>query len=117
MVPLASGLIAGEAICGLLWAGVIALSFAQQPWLQSAAAFATRIKSAQIFDHPAYLAGVVVMALLAALMMAASTPCTNENSSAEAVLRYCGSTTFETIGSTQPEKPIEANSPKTSQMP
>ncbi len=65
----ASGLIAGEAICGLLWAGVIALSFSQQPWLHTAAAFATRIKSAQIFEHPAYLGGVIVMALLAALMI------------------------------------------------
>jgi len=65
----ASGLIAGEAICGLLWAGVIALSFAQQPWLQTAAAFATRIKSAQIFEHPAYVGGMIVMALLAALMI------------------------------------------------
>jgi hypothetical protein len=65
----ASGLIAGEAICGLLWAGVIALSFSQQPWLHTAAAFAARIKSAQIFEHPAYLGGVIVMALLAALMI------------------------------------------------
>src|SRR5580704_17833776 len=65
----ASGLIAGEAICGLLWAGVIALSYAQQPWLHTAAAFAARIKSAQIFEHPAYLGGMIVMALLAALMI------------------------------------------------
>ena len=65
----ASGLIAGEAICGLLWAGVIALSFAQQPWLHLASAWAARIKTAQIFDHPLYLSGIVVMALLAALMI------------------------------------------------
>ncbi len=65
----ASGLIAGEAICGLLWAGVIAMSFAQQPWLHAAAAFAARVKSAQIFEHPAYLGGMIVMALLAALMI------------------------------------------------
>jgi uncharacterized membrane protein len=65
----ASGLIAGEAICGLLWAGVIALSFAQQPWLHTAAAVAARIKGAQIFEHPAYLGGIIVMALLAALMI------------------------------------------------
>src|SRR5580698_3270221 len=65
----ASGLIAGEAICGLIWAGVVALSFAQQPWLHTAAAWAERIKAAQIFDHPAYLAGMVVMALLAGLMI------------------------------------------------
>jgi threonine/homoserine/homoserine lactone efflux protein len=65
----ASGLIAGEAICGLLWAGVIALSFAEQPWLHAAAGLAARIKAAQIFAHPAYLAGIVVMALLAGLMI------------------------------------------------
>src|SRR3984957_8824280 len=65
----ASGLIAGEAICGLLWAGVIALSFAQQPWLQVASAWATRIKATQIFEHPLYLGGIVVMALLAGLMI------------------------------------------------
>jgi hypothetical protein len=65
----ASGLIAGEAICGLLWAGVIALSYAQQPWLRIASVWATRIKSAQIFEHPLYLSGIVVMALLAGLMI------------------------------------------------
>jgi putative OPT family oligopeptide transporter len=65
----ASGLIAGEAICGLLWAGVIALSYAQQPWLHLASAWATRIKAAQIFAHPLYLSGMVVMALLAGLMI------------------------------------------------
>ena len=65
----ASGLIAGEAICGLLWAGVIALSYAQQPWLHLASAWATRVKSAQIFEHPLYLSGIVVMALLAGLMI------------------------------------------------
>ncbi|MFZ0815011.1 MAG: oligopeptide transporter, OPT family [Candidatus Sulfotelmatobacter sp.] len=65
----ASGLIAGESVFGLLWAGFIALSFAHQSWLSSAAAWASRITSAQIFDHPLYLAGMVVMALLAALMI------------------------------------------------
>jgi putative OPT family oligopeptide transporter len=65
----ASGLIAGESVFGLLWAGFIALSFAHQSWLASAAAWASRITSAQIFDHPLYLAGMVVMALLAALMI------------------------------------------------
>jgi hypothetical protein len=65
----ASGLIAGEAICGLLWAGVIALSYAQQSWLQWAAAWATRIKAAQIFEHPLYIGGIVVMTLLAVLMI------------------------------------------------
>jgi uncharacterized oligopeptide transporter (OPT) family protein len=50
----ASGLIAGEAILGLLWAG-----------LQFAPAWARP----QIFDHPSYLAGVGVMVALAALMI------------------------------------------------
>ena len=65
----ASGLIAGESVFGLLWAGFIALSFAHQSWLSSAAAWAARITSAQIFEHPLYLVGIVVMALLAALMI------------------------------------------------
>jgi putative OPT family oligopeptide transporter len=65
----ASGLIAGESVFGLLWAGFIALSFAHQSWLSSAAAWAARITSAQIFEHPLYLVGMVVMALLAALMI------------------------------------------------
>jgi putative OPT family oligopeptide transporter len=65
----ASGLIAGESVFGLLWAGFIALSFAHQSWLSSAATWASRITTAQIFDHPLYLAGMVVMALLAALMI------------------------------------------------
>src|SRR6202522_1607617 len=50
----ASGLIAGEAILGLLWAG-----------LQFAPAWARP----QIFDHPSYLAGIGVMVGLAALMI------------------------------------------------
>jgi putative OPT family oligopeptide transporter len=65
----ASGLIAGESIFGLLWAGFIALSFAQQSWLKWAASWAARITSAQIFERPLYLAGIGVMALLAALMI------------------------------------------------
>ncbi|MFZ0318894.1 MAG: oligopeptide transporter, OPT family [Candidatus Sulfotelmatobacter sp.] len=65
----ASGLIAGESVFGLVWAGFIALSFAHQSWLRSAAAWAARITAAQIFDHPLYLTGIVVMALLAALMI------------------------------------------------
>jgi len=65
----ASGLIAGESVFGLLWAGFIALSFAHQSWLSSAATWAARITSAQIFEHPLYLVGIVVMALLAALMI------------------------------------------------
>jgi len=50
----ASGLIAGEAILGLLWAG-----------LQFAPAWARP----QIFSNPSYIAGVVVMIALAALMI------------------------------------------------
>ena len=65
----ASGLIAGESVFGLLWAGGIALSFAQQSWMKGIAGWAARVTSAQIFDHPLYLAGLVVMALLAALMI------------------------------------------------
>jgi putative OPT family oligopeptide transporter len=65
----ASGLIAGESVFGLLWAGFIALSFAQQSWLKVATSLATRITSAQIFEHPLYLAGIGVMALLAALLI------------------------------------------------
>ena len=65
----ASGLIAGESVFGLLWAGFIALSFAHQSWLTFAATWAARITSAQIFDHPLYLAGIVVMALLAGLLI------------------------------------------------
>jgi putative OPT family oligopeptide transporter len=65
----ASGLIAGESVFGLLWAGLIAMSFAHQSWLSGAAAWAARITAAQIFDHPLYLAGLVVMALLAGLII------------------------------------------------
>jgi putative OPT family oligopeptide transporter len=65
----ASGLIAGESVFGLIWATFIALSFAHQSWLQGAAAWATRITSAQIFEHPLYLAGIGVMVLLAGLMI------------------------------------------------
>ncbi len=50
----ASGLIAGEAVLGLVWAG-----------LQFAPAWARP----QIFSHPAYLAGIGVMIGLAALMI------------------------------------------------
>ena len=50
----ASGLIAGEAVLGLVWAG-----------LQFAPAWART----QIFANPSYLAGTVVMLLLAALMI------------------------------------------------
>jgi putative OPT family oligopeptide transporter len=65
----ASGLIAGESIFGLLWAALIALGFAHQSWLKAASEWATRITSAQIFEHPMYAAGLCVMALLAALMI------------------------------------------------
>jgi putative OPT family oligopeptide transporter len=50
----ASGLIAGEAVLGLIWAG-----------LQFAPAWARP----QFFSHPAYLAGIAVMVGLAALMI------------------------------------------------
>ena len=50
----ASGLIAGEAVLGLLWAG-----------LQFAPAWIRR----QIFTHPSYLAGIGMMIVLAALMI------------------------------------------------
>jgi putative OPT family oligopeptide transporter len=65
----ASGLIAGESVFGLLWAGLIALSFARQSWMKAASSWATRITSAQIFNHPLYLAGLAVMALLAGLLI------------------------------------------------
>lgn len=53
-VLIASGLIAGEAILGLVWA---ALQFAPG-WARP-----------QVFGHPSYLAGLVVMLGLAALMI------------------------------------------------
>jgi putative OPT family oligopeptide transporter len=65
----ASGLIAGESVFGLLWAALIALGFAHQSWLKAASGWATRVTAAQIFDHPLYLAGLGVMALLAGLMI------------------------------------------------
>jgi hypothetical protein len=65
----ASGLIAGESVFGLLWAAVVALSLSQQAWLHSAAGWAKRVTSATIFAHPLYTVGIVVMALLAALMI------------------------------------------------
>jgi putative OPT family oligopeptide transporter len=68
-VLVASGLIAGESIFGLIWAAIIALSLSDQAWLKTAAGWAARIAKAQIFDHPLYAAGLVVMALLAALMI------------------------------------------------
>jgi putative OPT family oligopeptide transporter len=49
-----SGLIAGEAVLGLLWAG---LQFAPA-WTRT-----------QVFAHPSYLAGLAVMGVLAALMI------------------------------------------------
>jgi len=65
----ASGLIAGESVFGLLWAALIAMSFAHQSWLKAASEWSTRITSAQIFSHPLYLVGMVVMALLAGLLI------------------------------------------------
>jgi putative OPT family oligopeptide transporter len=70
-VLIASGLIAGESIFGLLWAALIAMGLAnsQQGFLQMIEAWARRITTAQIFEHPTYFAGVIVMALLAILMI------------------------------------------------
>jgi len=53
----ASGLIAGEALLGLLWAGLRASLWAppKQP--------------PQVFANPAYLVGVLVLTLLAGLMI------------------------------------------------
>jgi putative OPT family oligopeptide transporter len=67
----ASGLIAGESVFGLVWAGFIALGLAtsQQRVLQLIEGWARHITSAQIFNHPLYLMGIAVMALLAALMI------------------------------------------------
>jgi putative OPT family oligopeptide transporter len=65
----ASGLIAGESVFGLLWAALVALSLSQQGWLHSAAAWAARVTSATIFQHPGYTIGIVVMALLALLII------------------------------------------------
>ncbi|HEY6338377.1 MAG TPA: oligopeptide transporter, OPT family [Candidatus Sulfotelmatobacter sp.] len=70
-VLVASGLIAGESVFGLLWAALIAmgLSGSQQRIVQLVAGWARRITAAQIFDHPLYLSGIAVMAVLAALMI------------------------------------------------
>ncbi len=65
----ASGLIAGESVFGLLWAALIAMSFAHQSWLKTASDWSMRITSAKIFEHPLYLAGMGVIALLAALLI------------------------------------------------
>jgi len=56
-------------VFGLLWAGLVALSLTQQAWLRHAAWVATRIVSAQVFKHPTYLAGMLVMVLLALLLI------------------------------------------------
>lgn len=66
----ASGLIAGESLLGLFWAALVALALATQPWLHWAAAIAKHITNWQFFEHPLYLAGMVVMGLLALLMIA-----------------------------------------------
>jgi putative OPT family oligopeptide transporter len=50
----ASGLIAGEALLGLVWAGL---------------QFAPKWARPQVFDHPLYLAGIGVMVALAILMI------------------------------------------------
>src|SRR5882762_9249413 len=53
----ASGLIVGESLMGLVWAGVVAISKARN-W-----------EIPQIFQHPSYLVGLVVMAGLALIMI------------------------------------------------
>jgi hypothetical protein len=64
-VLVASGLIAGEAILGLVWAG---LQFAPQ-WM-TVRIGADGEKYPLIFNHPSYLiGGMIVMAGLAALMI------------------------------------------------
>jgi putative OPT family oligopeptide transporter len=70
-VLVASGLIAGESVFGLVWAALIAMGLAssQPRVLQVIEGWARRTTAAQIFIHPTYLAGVVVMALLAILMI------------------------------------------------
>ncbi|HTW57802.1 MAG TPA: oligopeptide transporter, OPT family [Terriglobales bacterium] len=67
----ASGLIAGESVFGLIWAAFIAtgLATSQHKGLQVIEGWARRITAAQIFEHPLYLSGIVVMALLAILMI------------------------------------------------
>jgi putative OPT family oligopeptide transporter len=70
-VLVASGLIAGESVFGLIWAAFIAMGLAnsQSRVLQIIEGWARNITAAQVFEHPMYLSGVVVMALLAALMI------------------------------------------------
>jgi len=53
----ASGLIVGESLLGLVWAGIVVVC-QKQTW-----------RLPQILRHPSYLAGLVVMAGLAALMI------------------------------------------------
>ena len=53
----ASGLIAGEALMGLLWAGL------------RASVWAPPKKPPQVFENPLYLAGIVVLVILASLLI------------------------------------------------
>src|SRR5712692_7447490 len=53
----ASGLIVGESLLGLVWAGIVAVSKTRN-W-----------EIPQIFQHPSYLVGLVVMAGLAVIMI------------------------------------------------
>jgi hypothetical protein len=53
----ASGLIVGESLMGLVWAGVVAIEKARGREIP------------QIFQHPSYLAGLAVMVALAVLMI------------------------------------------------
>jgi hypothetical protein len=53
----ASGLIVGESLLGLVWAGIVAVAKSRN-W-----------EIPQIFSNPSYLAGLVVMAGLAGIMI------------------------------------------------
>jgi hypothetical protein len=53
----ASGLIVGESLMGLVWAGIVAIAKIRN-WAIP-----------QIFSHPSYILGVIVMTGLAALMI------------------------------------------------
>jgi hypothetical protein len=53
----ASGLIVGESLLGLVWAGIVAVSKTRK-WAIP-----------QIFAHPSYLFGLVIMAGLAIIMI------------------------------------------------
>ena len=62
----ASGLIAGESVFGLIWAALVAASFVHTRWLRAAASW---LVAKQVFVHPAYWAGMIVLLALAGLMI------------------------------------------------